>query len=250
MNAFLVATAFLTRVPVHVVGTDARDVGRAAGWFPIVGAALGVTGAVIARALTGVPSLPAPLAALILVGLGAWVTGGIHLDGLADTADGFGGGRTRDGVLRIMRDPRIGSYGALTMILILGIKVGAIATLLERGIAGPILVVAPTLSRWTIVVLAAWLPYARVEGGLGQAVTLYHDTRSLLWAATSSAVIGAAAVQWNAFVFAMLAVVTAILVGRAARRRIGGVTGDVFGASVELTEAVVFTSAVLMTGPA
>jgi adenosylcobinamide-GDP ribazoletransferase len=247
MKALLVATAFLTRVPVRV-DADARDVGHAARWFPLVGAALGGAGAVVARGLTDVPDFPAPLTALILVGLGAWITGAIHLDGLADTADGFGGGKTRDDVLRIMRDPRVGSFGALALILIVGIKVAAIAALLERRAAVSVLVVAPALSRWTVVVLAAWLPYARPEGGLGQAVTEPHDMRALFWATASAAVITGLAAGRSALVLGALAAAMTILVGRAAQRRIGGVTGDVFGAGVELTEAALLTGAVLMTG--
>jgi adenosylcobinamide-GDP ribazoletransferase len=247
MRDLLVATAFLTRVPVRV-DADARDVGRAARWFPVVGAALGGAGAVVARGLTEIPNVPAPLAALAVVALGAWVTGAIHLDGLADTADGFGGGKTRDDVLRIMRDPRVGSFGALALILIVGIKVAAIAALLERRAAVSVLVVAPALSRWTVVMLAAWLPYARLDGGLGQAVTEHHDRHALLWATASAAVVAGIAAGWSAFVLGALAAAMTFVVGRAARRRIGGVTGDVFGASVELTETIVLIGAVLVTG--
>jgi adenosylcobinamide-GDP ribazoletransferase len=247
MKALLVAAAFLTRVPVRV-DADARDVGHAARWFPLVGAALGGAGAAVAHGLTEVLTFPAPLTALMLVALGAWVTGAIHLDGLADTADGFGGGKTRDDVLRIMRDPTVGSFGALALILIVGMKVAAIAALLERRAAVSALVVAPALSRWTVVMLAAWLPYARHDGGLGQAVTEHHPRQALLWATASAAVVAAIAAGRSALVFGVLAAAITILVGGVARRRIGGVTGDVFGASVELTEATVLIGAVLVAG--
>jgi adenosylcobinamide-GDP ribazoletransferase len=249
MKALLVATAFLTRVPVRV-DAGARDVGHAARWFPLVGAALGGAGAVVARGLTDVPDFPAPLTALILVGLGAWITGAIHLDGLADTADGFGGGKTREDVLRIMRDPRVGSFGALALILIVGLKVAALAALLEARAAAAVLVVVPALSRWTVVMLGAWLPYARPDGGLGLAVTEHHDRHALAWATASAAVVAAIAAGWSAFVLGALAAATTFVVGRAARQRIGGVTGDVFGASVELTEATVLIGAVIVTGRA
>jgi adenosylcobinamide-GDP ribazoletransferase len=93
----LIATAFLTRVPVPLVA-GAGDVGGAARWFPLIGGAIGGAGALIAWAMRDLISLPAGLTATLVVGLGAWVTGAIHLDGLADMADGFGGGRTRDEV--------------------------------------------------------------------------------------------------------------------------------------------------------
>jgi cobalamin 5'-phosphate synthase/cobalamin synthase len=250
MRALLVATAFLTRVPVRVHG-DERDVGHAARWFPLVGTAIGGLGALLARGFAEVPNLTVPLQALVLVGLGAWITGAIHLDGLADTADAFGGGRDRDDVLRIMRDPRVGSFGALALVLIVGIKVAAIAALLDRRAATRALIAASTLSRWTIVALGAWLPYARPEGGLGRAVAGTHgadDRGRLLWATAGTAAVVAIAAGWNALVFGAVTAAITVAVGRTARRRIGGVTGDVFGAAVELTETAVLIGAVLMTG--
>lgn len=116
--------------------------------------------------------MPPALSAAVLVGLGAWVTGAIHLDGLADTADGFGGGRAREDVLRIMRDPTIGSYGAVAFVALVTTKMAALAALLERNTALPFLVAAPAMSRWTIVALGTWLPYARTEGRLGEVVTI------------------------------------------------------------------------------
>jgi adenosylcobinamide-GDP ribazoletransferase len=246
----LVATAFLTRVPVPVVA-GAVDVGAAARWFPLVGGAIGGAGALIAWAMRDLIALPAGLTAALVVGLGAWVTGAIHLDGLADMADGFGGGRTRDEVLRIMRDPAIGSYGAIALALVIATKVAALTALLDRGAALPFLVAAPTISRWTIAALAAWLPYARAEGGTGQAVTDGRRLTGLLVATAITALIAIAALRVvDALVVWALAVMTTGSLARAAGRRIGGVTGDVFGASVELTETNVLLCGVLLTGRA
>src|SRR5687768_13358515 len=139
--------------------------------------------------MTEVMDFPATLTATLVVGFGAWATGAIHLDGLADTADGFGGGRDREEVLRIMRDPLIGSYGAAALVFVVGVKVTAIAALLDRGAAFPFVVAAPAISRWTISALAAWLPYARTEGGLGRAVTHERDTIGLIVATAVTALI-------------------------------------------------------------
>jgi adenosylcobinamide-GDP ribazoletransferase len=246
VKRLLVATTFLTRVPVPVVA-DASDVGRAARWFPLIGGALGGAGALAAWGLHDLIGMPPALSAMLLVGLGAWATGAIHLDGLADMADGFGGGRTRDDVLRIMRDPVIGSFGTIALLLVMALKAGALTTLLERDAALRFLVAAPALSRWTIVGLAAWLPYARPEGGLGQAVTGERDTTGLLLATAIAAVVTFAALRTNGLVSWALAALVMVALGRAARRRIGGVTGDVFGASVEMTETTVLVGAVLLT---
>lgn len=247
MRGVLVATAFLTRVPVPVVA-GAVDVGRAARWFPLIGGLLGGASALIAWTMTEVMQVPAALTATLVVGLAAWATGAIHLDGLADTADGFGGGRSREDVLRIMRDPAIGSYGAIALVIVIGTKVTALAAVLDRGDALPLLIAAPALSRWTISALAAWLPYARTDGGLGQAVTHGRDTAGLIIATAITALIAIAVLGAAALVAWALAALIAAWIGRAARRRIGGVTGDVFGATVELTETAVLLCGVVLTG--
>ena len=247
MKSVLVATAFLTRMPVPVVA-GAVDVGRSVRWFPLVGGVLGAATALIAWVLTEVMDCPAALTATLVVGLGAWATGAIHLDGLADTVDGFGGGRDREGVLRIMRDPRIGSYGATALVFVIGLKVTAIAALLERSAALPFVVAAPAISRWTIPALAAWLPYARTDGCLGEAVAKERDTIGLVVATAVTAFIAIGALRVDALIVWAFAALIAVWIARTARQRIGGVTGDVFGASVELTETSVLLCGVLLTG--
>jgi adenosylcobinamide-GDP ribazoletransferase len=151
-------------------------------------------------------------------------------------------------VLRIMRDPRIGSYGAIALVLVVGMKVTALTALLDRGAALSFLIAAPAISRWTISALAAWLPYARADGGLGEAVTSGRNTVGLITATAITAVIAIVVLRAETFFVWATAVLTVVWVGRAARRRIDGVTGDVFGASVELTETSVLVCAVWLTG--
>ena len=113
----MAAITFLTRVPIPGRWDfDARDVGKGARWFPLVGTLIGLAYAVAVWALS--PFLPALVIGVIVVGLEAVLTGALHLDGLADTADGFGGGHTREDVLRIMRDHAIGSYGGVALVLL------------------------------------------------------------------------------------------------------------------------------------
>lgn len=244
MKSVLVAAAFLTRLPIPIVA-DGADVGAAARWFPLIGCALGTASALIAWVMRDVLAFPPALNATLLVGFGAWVTGAIHLDGLADAADGFGGGLTREDVLRIMRDPAIGSFGTTALLVVLATKSAALTALLERG-AFPFLVVAPALSRWTVSALAAFLPYARAEGGLGQAV-IDRNMTGLLRSTLLAALIAIAAAGTDGLFSWLPALLMTALIGRAARRRIGGVTGDVFGASVELTETAVLLFGVVLT---
>ena len=246
MRSILVATTVLTRVPLPVIA-DHGDVGRAARWFPLVGGAIGGAGAFAAWGLRDVMAAPPALTAALLVGLAVWVTGAIHLDGLADMADGVGGGRTPADVLRIMRDPAVGSYGAIAITMVLLIKVTALATLLDDDAALPLLMAAPALSRWTIVALGTTLPYARAGGGLGEAVTHASSTSSLLIATSTAGAIAVATMGVDAWWCWTVVILVAAMVARSARCRIGGVTGDVFGASVELAEVAILAAGVLAT---
>ncbi len=259
MRRVAAAVSFLTRVPVPGAGEfQSVDVGRATLFFPLVGAAIGAATVAVLKLFSihvsgsdlhfGAPWLPAPLMALLVVAFSAWLTGAIHLDGLADTADGLGGGRTREDRLRIMRDPAVGSYGVLALTLLLAIKVTALSTLIARGAAVPYLILAPTLGRWATVALGRFLPYAQEQrGGLGMAVTEHVGWQELIGATVIAGVI-------TFFVSGMVGAAGWIAVGALTllmglwfRRRIGGVTGDTMGANTELSEAVVLVVAVGMT---
>jgi adenosylcobinamide-GDP ribazoletransferase len=248
VRTLLVAVTFLTRLPVPIDASGA-DVRAATRWFPIIGAALGTLAAFASLALSGL-DVPPLLTATLLIAVGAWVTGAMHLDGLADLADGFGGGRTKDDALRIMRDPRVGSFGAIALILVVALKIAALTALIERRIGPAALIAAPTLSRWTVVALGRWLPYARDEDGLGKAATQSDDLWGFLIATIIAAGVSIAAAGIDALALWVGTITAVVCVGRSASRHIGGVTGDVFGATVELTEAAVLTTAVLVGGRA
>jgi cobalamin 5'-phosphate synthase/cobalamin synthase len=245
MRRLLCGLAFLSRLPVPRADYDAADLGKASLLFPVVGALLGGIEAAALWAI-GV-KVPALLGAMLILVVHAALTGALHLDGLADMADGFGGGRTREDVLRIMRDHHIGSYGVVALILLCGIKAAALASLLATG-SWRALVVAAALGRWTAVPLARFLPYARKpEGGLGAALTDHVGPAELIGStvlagAIAVALLGprAAAIDFGA----TIGVVWAI--GSMCKDRIGGVTGDTMGAATEITEALVYALAVAL----
>jgi cobalamin 5'-phosphate synthase/cobalamin synthase len=242
MRHFVVALTFLTRVALPGQREfKAAEVGKAARWFPLVGGLIGFTGWLVLWALS--PFLPALVLASLIVIVEAWLTGALHLDGLADMADGFGGGRSREEVLRIMRDHAIGSYGAVALIVVLLLKVATTAGLMDRGQAGPYLVIAPMLGRWSTVLLNCLLPYARrseAEGtGPGGSVTEFVGWQELLVATMTSTLITLAFLHWRALACWPAVIAVSTLIGRICHRRIGGVTGDTLGASTEVCEAVV-----------
>lgn len=247
MKRFFAAVAFLTRAPLPAGWHfDAADVGRSTMLFPIVGALLGAANAAALFALS--PGLPPLVTAVLLVAVGAWLTGALHLDGLADMADGFGGGRTREDVLRIMRDHVIGAYGATALVLLIFLKAAALAVLIERDMAAPYLILAPALGRWATVPLGHFMPYARREGGgLGAAVTDHVGRTELAGATVLALALTVFTAGWHGALCWLAVVAVSFYNARLCERKIGGVTGDTLGANTEACEAVVFVVAVWLT---
>ncbi len=236
---------FFTRLPTPG-NYGAPDWARIAWAAPIAGAIVGAIGALtleVARQL----ALPAWIDATLAVGAVALATGGLHEDGLADLADGFGGGRDREGKLAIMRDSRIGSYGALALNLTLLLRVAAIVSMLRPGPTGPAfalagLVLASAAARVTALAPLVWLPPARADGAGAAAGRL--DASALIAAALSLAVVALLTGLYALDVMrALFACVIAAGAARGlcalARRQIGGQTGDVAGAAAMIGEIAV-----------
>jgi adenosylcobinamide-GDP ribazoletransferase len=221
------AVAFLTRIPVGQKPVEAEDIARGAFLFPVVGAGIGAAAGGVAVALH--PRLPALVAAGLALVVELVLTGALHLDGLADTADSLAA-RTREQALEIMRDPRIGAFGAAGVALALLIKAGVIAGLLTRGGTLVSLVAAGALGRASVLSLAAELPYARPEGGLSERI---GPGSAVLGGAIATAFAIGLAGAIGAGMLAAAAGTTVVL-GVAYRRRFGGVTGDMLGAAAEL----------------
>jgi adenosylcobinamide-GDP ribazoletransferase len=249
IDPLLAAIGFLTRIPVPVfVHRNEANLRRSARWFPAVGLLLGLI--YVAAAWLATPHFPALVVAIFLLIIDAFLTGALHLDGLADMADGFGGGRTREDVLRIMRDHAIGSYGATALILLLLCKAACLSELILRKHALLVLIVAPTLSRWSILLLGRSAPYARRgtddvssgTGGLSQ------------WISRFDLIFGTASCIPLPFIFGMthtlalwLSVsLVSLFMARICSRRIQGITGDTLGANVVISEAIQFAVAVLL----
>jgi adenosylcobinamide-GDP ribazoletransferase len=231
----------LTRLPVGWLARDGSPPGfaRCIWAYPVVGLVVGAIGALAYVACNRV-GMPPALAAVWTLAATALATGALHEDGLADTADGFGGGGSRDRKLEIMRDSRIGSYGALSLVLSVAVRGTCIAALAHPARVAAAVVVAATLARGSILVLLLVLPPARPDG-LGAAL---HDCDPVR-AAFGVAVAAVAAVVLLPEGRAVGAVATSVLVALAlavlAHRQIGGYSGDVLGAGVVAAECAVLT---------
>ena len=233
MGSLILALRFLTVLPVP--GREAEGpsaLGRAAWWFPVIGLLLG--GALALASLLADALWPPVLGAAVLVAVWKVATGGIHLDGLADSLDGLAG---RDAARRIviMRDSRIGVFGTTGLILLLLLAVAALAGL-SASLRLRVLVVAPVIGRVTPLLAGAWLTPATPGQGLGATFAAGLSR----WAGIAHVLVACGLAAWllGAWGVAAAAVAWAVALGAAGliARRLGGVTGDVLGAVVELAE--------------
>lgn len=241
LSQITLALVWLTRLPLGRFLPAPPPVLASSLWaFPIAGAVAGLigAGALLLAAAFGLPPL---MAALIAVGAQVWLTGGLHEDGLADFADGMGGA-TREKRLEIMRDSRIGSYGALTLGLATALRVAAIAAL-PAGTAAIWLVATGALSRAAIVAVLRALPPARSDGlgrGAGQASSAATNIALALGAGACLIATLLTPVGFWGFCALILGAVAAVAaLARKARRALGGQTGDVLGAAQQIAEITV-----------
>ena len=227
------ATVFLTRLPWPRPIPDPRPLMAASWAFPVVGLVIGLIGGV-AFAVADAAGLPGGACALIALAASALASGALHEDGLADLADGFGGGRDAEAKRRIMRDSRIGSYGVLALVLAVGLKAACLAAL-DADTAVLAMLATHTVARGVVPGLARSLPFAAGDG-LGR--TAGKPGRSgALWAAAIAVAVALFVLPAGiGLAAALAAVIAAVLIGALARRQIGGLTGDVLGAAEQMAE--------------
>jgi adenosylcobinamide-GDP ribazoletransferase len=227
----LSAFALLSRLPLP----NHRATGAASAWaWPLVGAVLGALGATLASGALWLGVTPGVTAALVLA-IGSMLTGGLHEDGLSDTADGLYGGWTKERRLEIMKDSRVGSYGVLALVLVTLARWSALTAVLVYGGHWAALVASGALSRAPMALIMALLPNARGEG-LSHATGRPSPATALL-ALILAMAIAAALTGWAAVPLIFAALAAALWLAFSALRRIGGQTGDILGASQQLAEA-------------
>ncbi|QNA98713.1 adenosylcobinamide-GDP ribazoletransferase [Massilia sp. Se16.2.3] len=243
LRLFFIALQFFTRLPIpRWVGFQPEWLHHASRYFPLVGWVVGAIAAAV-YALAALV-LPAPVAAVLSTAASIYLTGAFHEDGFADTCDGFGGGLTRERVLEIMKDSRVGAYGAIGIACMLGLKCTALAMLPPAGAIAALLLAHP-ISRLAATSLIWRMTYARGEGkskplaqeisggefGIASATALLPAAAMVAygvftpWAIGGALVAAACAAFWLARIF---------------QARIGGYTGDCLGAVQQLAEVAVY----------
>jgi adenosylcobinamide-GDP ribazoletransferase len=245
------ALTLLTRLPVARFG-GARfgggtpDLARSIWAFPVVGFIVGAMGGLVywvAYRLGMPPLLAAPWALAATLA----ATGAFHEDGLADTADGFGGGRTRERKMEIMRDSRIGSYGALALMLSLAMRIGAIASLGRPYLVVVALILAGMLGRAGMILTLILLRPAR-QDGMAASMADIPRSRATLGVALAAAAPFLLLSPGSAFAVVLSALAACWGMTKLAQAQIGGHSGDVLGAGEVIVECIVLTAIVCTLG--
>lgn len=251
LRLFFVALQFFTRLPVPAwVGFDENWLQHAARYFPLVGCVVAAIAAAVYAAAASL--LPAPVAAALSTAASIYLTGAFHEDGFADTCDGLGGGMTRERVLEIMKDSRIGAYGAIGIVCMLATKLSALAMLAPAQAVAALFLAHP-LSRLAACSLIWKLDYVRGEG---KAKPLAEQMTTAEFAiAGATALLPAAlllATGWttpSAVLGAMLAALLAALwLGHKFVRRLGGYSGDCLGAVQQVAEVMIYVAVLALAG--
>jgi adenosylcobinamide-GDP ribazoletransferase len=242
---FPLALTFLTVFPWPPLGpVTSQDLARSLFWFPWVGALLGL--AFGAAGFILIRLVPSAAAAALLLVFTVVITRGLHLDGLADTVDGLGCGSTPEARLTIMKDSRLGAFGAMALVLVLLLKFSFFLVLFDQG-RERTLVLFPIISRWGMVFLAGLAPYARPGGGLGRAMTEGASPQLLAGSTISALLLSFLAGGYAGTALLFLAALVVAGLSHYFRRRLGGVTGDVYGAVNELLEIFVLGITIVLS---
>jgi adenosylcobinamide-GDP ribazoletransferase len=238
----LAAFAFLTRLPTPRYSHDALTLARASKFFPLVGLVLTIPAYAVYLLLSG--HAATPVRCVLVLCLLIFMTGGLHEDGLADVADGFGGGWTRDRALEIMRDSRIGTYGALALILSVMVRF-VLLTSLNPERFWPYLASAQILCRWSTLPLSFLLPAARRAEGKGASIAQKVSRPSFVFGTILMVVLCVPLLKLDFWAPLLSSIVVVFLSASYYRHRIGGLTGDCFGATNQLVEIAIYLCGVL-----
>ena len=237
MKRFIIALQFLTIVRLsRKIQVEPEELGKSMGYFPMVGLVLGLI--LILFNILFLRILPAPVVDGILITILIIFTGALHLDGLADTIDGLAGGSSKEEILHIMRDSNTGAIGVVGLTMTLLLKYAVLMNI-PYEIKNQILVVMPVIGRWSMVELSLFSEYARSTNGIGLPFTTYLRKREFLFASATAILVSFVLLGIKGII--IMIVIGIFILGSAKflKVKIGGITGDTFGAINEISEVLV-----------
>ena len=246
IKTFLMQLKFLTRFPFFKVEFDEERFARGIIFAPVIGLLIGGVYAGLYLALSALGN--DVVTAIVLVFAGVVITGGLHIDGLADTCDGLFSGRGRERILEIMKDSRIGTNGTIGIILLLGFKVILFASL------GKIyflyyLLVFPVIARNNIVIASGISKYAREENGMGRSIVNRTGIKEMVISSIMTLVICIPILRIESIVYLFACTAFVLLFTSYVKFKIGGITGDIIGAIIELSEVIFLATAFVIESP-
>ena len=246
---FLRALSLLTTLPLRPRWDEATVPGRAMAFYPLVGVLIGgvLAGLAYLLSLSRLPAAALLLPAALILAAWAGITGGLHLDGWADCCDALFVPVSRERRLEILHDPRLGSFGGIGLAVLLVVKLAAIQGVMASPARLSVLVIVPAVARWALVIAARAFPLARPDGmaarfrqGLGAREVSIATVTVVLVAGLATVLVG-----WRGLVPLVAAPLAMLIMARLAVARLGGLTGDVYGAIVELAETAALVAVCL-----
>lgn len=238
----LIALQFMTIIRLKGdLRETSEDMARSTAWYPLVGLFLGAI-LLGLSVLLGLFLPQAVIAVLLVIAL-VVLTGGLHLDGLADTADGLFSHQPREAMLEIMKDSRIGVFGGVALILVLGLKAVLIYELLGHPM---VLLLFPLMSRLAVTLNIGFSVYAREKGGLGKPFVDLAGGREMIIASSLAMLASSIFLGISGLLLLALVICAALLLIWFWRKKLGGVTGDTLGATLELTDCFGLMAALLI----
>jgi len=245
IKRFLLAIQLLTKIPiVWNLDVNEKDFGRSMVYYPLVGL---IIGGILALLNLGVSKLiPVRACSIVVVIFWIYITGGLHLDGFADMVDGFSGGRDKESILRIMHDSAIGAKGATALFCLLILKI-AFLNEIPSQLRYHALLFCPMLGRWSMVIISVINEYARNQDGMGKIFVQNVKKIELL----ASTLITIAPLFFSRDIIMLFPVITTIatvfIMTYISRKKLEGITGDIIGATNEITEVVVIITIALFS---
>ena len=243
MNSFLIALQFITTLPIKAkLKYNEKNIASSMLYYPLVGTIIGFI-LVVSNILLSM-FISDPVVNILLLIIWIALSGGIHLDGLADSFDGIFGGKDKKRILEIMQDSSIGVYGVLSLVLITILKY---VLLIELPIQDKnmILVIVPTLSRLSMVIAVYYFPYARKEG-FGKSYKLYLKRKDMILAFFWSVIISITLLFWKGLVLIVIGLFFTFVISKYISNIIDGLTGDNYGAINEIIEVLSLLTAILL----
>jgi adenosylcobinamide-GDP ribazoletransferase len=236
MRSFFAALQFLTVFPLPASWSGGeKNLGQSIFYFPIVGLMLGTIIAGFDYGLGRLlPVLPASVFVVIALSM---VSGGLHLDGLADTADGFLSSRPREQILKIMKDSRTGPMGVTAIVCVLALKI-ALLSAITGNLRWRMILLMPLAGRCALITVMTILPYARPEGGLGSVFLKHRSPLHPLWALMLLVSAGWLTASWMGLVSGVASFAIILLLAAYTYHKIHGLTGDTLGATCEIVEII------------